>query len=88
MKLSEALKIQKDIVESLKAMQKSIIKHNSYKTDQENNLDIKSLLNRQKDIREILVSLKLAIREANEPIAEDIFKLSELKEEKKCYTKT
>lgn len=89
MKLSEALEIQRDIMNSLKATQKLIIKYNSYKESAKKKLifDIKELIERQNRNRDLMVSLKLAIREANTPIAEDIFKLSELKEEKKCYEK-
>lgn len=86
MKLSEALKIKKDIVETLKATQRTIIKSSFSKTTK-NSLDINALIEKQSELREILVSLKLSIREANSEIAEYIFKLSELKEEKKCYEK-
>lgn len=86
MKLSEALKIKKDIVETLKATQRTIIKLSFSKTTK-NSLDINALIEKQSELREILVSLKLSIREANSEIAEYIFKLSELKEEKKCYEK-
>lgn len=89
MKLSEALEIQRDIMNSLKATQKLIIKYNSYKESVKKKLifDIKELIERQDKNRNLMVSLKLAIKEANTPIAENIFKLSELKEEKKCYEK-
>ncbi|HKL75093.1 MAG TPA: hypothetical protein VJ881_03410 [Halanaerobiales bacterium] len=86
MKLSEALKIKKDIVETLKATQRTIIKLSFSKTTK-NSLDINTLIEKQSELREILVSLKLSIREANSEITEYIFKLSELKEEKKCYEK-
>lgn len=83
-KLSDALNIQRKIIANQKNNQRIIIKNNSYVSG---NViyKIKELEEEQQNLKKDLIKLKLAIRSANDPIAEDIFTLSELKEELKRF---
>lgn len=86
-KLSEALKNQRTIIQNQKSNQRIIIKHNSYIENDNTLYRIKALEEEQQNLKEDLIALKMAVRTANDPIAEDIFRLSELKEEQKRFEK-
>lgn len=86
-KLSEALKLQRKIILSQKANQRTVILNNSYVVDGSVIYRIKTLEEEQQNLKQDLIVLKMAIRNANESIAEDIFMLSELKEELKRFEK-
>lgn len=85
-KLSDALKLQRKIITNQKNNQHTIIKNNSY-IQGDAIYKIKELEEEQQNLKDDLVKLKLAIRDANASIAEDIFTLSELKEELKRFEK-
>ncbi len=85
-KLSDALKLQRKIIVNQKNNQRTIIKNNSY-VHGNTIYRIKELEEEQQNLKGDLVKLKLAIRNANNSIAEDIFILSELKEEFKRFEK-
>ena len=86
MKLSEALKLQKTIMAELKNTQNIMIANNSHRVDTD--IDMLALSEQQLLNREAMIALKLAIREATPAhIVENIFKLSELKEDLKCFSR-
>jgi len=82
--LSDALKLQRKVIASQKSNQRMIIKNNSYIVGGVI-YKIMELEEEQQNLKNDLIKLKLAIRKANDTIAEDIFTLSELKEELKRF---
>ncbi len=82
--LSNALKLQRKVIANQKNNQRMIIKNNSYIVGSVI-YKILELEEEQQNLKKDLIKLKLAIRQANNTIAEDIFTLSELKEELKRF---
>lgn len=82
--LSDALNLQRKVIADQKKNQRMIIKNNSYIVGGVI-YKIRELEDEQQNLKNDLIKLKLAIRQANDTIAEDIFTLSELKEELKRF---
>jgi len=79
MLLSNALKRKNRTVKRIKEIEEDIISNNSLPTVSQREIDVEKILKERDILVQELISLKLKIFVASEPIRENILKIAELK---------
>jgi hypothetical protein len=79
MNLAKAMKVKNRLVQKISSLREDIQRYNSYPTDLEQKIDVKSLMIEQSETVKSLIKLKLLIFQASAPMRETILKISEAK---------
>ena len=85
MKLYKALKLKNKLVGEINKLQSLISSKNSFIAGSDITYNVENLLTEWNSKKNKLISLKLAINEANNGIQENIYKLSEIKSSISLY---